>query len=67
MVQIANCDNVIIVLTEEYVKFLNCMLEMSFLVSQEDWPMKAMVLAIDNSLYSIERKLEIINYWLLRQ
>lgn len=67
MVQIANCDNVIIVLTEEYVKSLNCMLEMSFLVSQEDWPMKAMVLAIDNSLYSIERKLEIINYWLLRQ
>ena len=40
---------------------------MSFLVSQEDWPMKAMVLVIDNSLYSIERKLEIINYWLLRQ
>ena len=67
MVQIANCDNVIIVLTEEYVKSLNCMLEMSFLVSQEDWPMKAMVLVIDNSLYSIERKLEIINYWLLRQ
>ena len=62
MVQIANCDNVIIVLTEEYVKSLNCMLEMSFLVSQEDWPMKAMVLVIDNSLYSIERKLEIINY-----
>lgn len=29
--------------------------------------MKAMVLVIDNSLYSIERKLEIINYWLLRQ
>ena len=25
------------------------------------------LLVIDNSLYSIERKLEIINYWLLRQ
>lgn len=67
MSKIANCDNVIIVLTEEYVKSLNCMLEMAFLVSQDDWPMKAMVLVIDNSLYSIERKLEIINYWLLRQ
>lgn len=67
MSKIANCDNVIIVLTEEYVKSINCMLEMAFLVSQEDWPMKAMVLVIDNSLYSIERKLEIINYWLLRQ
>ena len=67
MSKIANCDNVIIVLTEEYVKSLNCMLEMAFLVSQDDWPMKAIVLVIDNSLYSIERKLEIINYWLLRQ
>lgn len=67
MSKIANCDNVIIVLTEEYVKSLNCMLEMSFLIAQEDWPMKAMVLVIDNSLYSIERKLEIINYWFLRQ
>lgn len=67
MSKIAKCDNVIIILTEAYVKSLNCMLEMSFLVSQEDWPMKAMVLVIDDSLYSIERKLEIINYWMLRQ
>lgn len=67
MAQIANCDNVILVLTSEYVKSLNCMLEMSYLVSQGDWAMKAMVLVIDDSLYSIERKLEIINYWLLRQ
>lgn len=67
MSRIANCDNVIIILTEEYVKSLNCMLEIAFLVSQDDWSMKSMVLVIDNSLYSIERKLEIINYWLLRQ
>ena len=67
MAEIADSDNVIIVLTAEYVKSLNCMLEMSSLVSQEDWAMKAMVLVIDESLYTIERKLEIINYWLLRQ
>lgn len=67
MAEIADSDNVIIVLTSEYVKSLNCMLEMSSLVSQEDWAMKAMVLVIDDSLYTIERKLEIINYWLLRQ
>lgn len=67
MAEIANCDNVILVLTAEYVKSLNCMLEMSYLVSQEDWAMKAMVLVIDDSLYSIERKLEVINYWILRQ
>lgn len=67
MTEIANCDNVILVLTSEYVKSLNCMLEMSYLVSQDDWAMKAMVLVIDDSLYSIERKLEVINYWFLRQ
>lgn len=67
MTEIANCDNVIIVLTTEYVKSLNCMLEISYLLSQDDWTMKAMVLVIDDSLYLIERKLEVINYWLLRQ
>lgn len=67
MTEIANCDNVILVLTSEYVKSLNCMLEMSYLVAQTDWTMKAMVLVIDESLYSIERKIEIINYWMLRQ
>lgn len=67
MTEIANCDNVILVLTAEYVKSLNCMLEMSYLLSQDDWAMKAMVLVIDDSLYLVERKLEIINYWLLRQ
>lgn len=67
MAGIANCDNVIVVLTEEYVKSLNCMLEMSYLVSQEDWPQKSMILVIDETIYSTERKLEIINYWQLRQ
>lgn len=67
MTKIVNCDNVIIVLTAEYVKSLNCMLEMSFLVSQADWTMKTMILVVDDSLYSIEKKLEIVNYWTLRQ
>ena len=67
MAEIANCENVIIVLTAEYVKSLKCMLEMSYLVSQDEWGMKAMVLVIDDSLYSIERKFEVMNYWILRQ
>lgn len=67
MADIANCENVIIILTEEYVKSLNCMLEMSFLVMQPDWKMKAMVLVIDDSLYSTSRKMEIISYWRLQQ
>lgn len=64
---IADCDNVVIVLTAEYVKSLNCMLEMSYLFAQDDWPMKAMVLVIDDSLYSTDRKIEILNYWNLRK
>ena len=67
MADIANCENVIIILTEEYVKSLNCMLEMSFLVMQPDWEMKAMVLVIDDSLYFTSRKMEIISYWRLQQ
>lgn len=67
MADIANCENVIIILTAEYVKSLNCMLEMSFLVMQPDWKMKAMVLVIDDSLYSTSRKMEIISYWRLQQ
>lgn len=67
MADIANCENVIIILTEEYIKSLNCMLEMSFLVMQPDWKMKAMVLVIDDSLYSTSRKMEIISYWRLQQ
>lgn len=67
MKDIADCDNVIIVLTAEYVKSINCMLEMSYLFGQEDWVMKAMVLVIDDSLYSIERKLEVLTYWNILQ
>ncbi|MBM6926846.1 TIR domain-containing protein [Pseudoflavonifractor phocaeensis] len=67
MGKIASCDNVILVVTAEYVKSLNCMLEMSYLVSQDDWQMKAMVLVIDDSLYLVENKIKVIDYWLSRQ
>lgn len=67
MAEIANCDNVLIVLTAEYVKSLNCMYEMSYLTRQPDWDMKSMMLVIDESLYSLERKFEVLNYWSLRQ
>ena len=66
MAEIIKCDNVIIVLTAEYVKSLNCMLEMSYMFQQPDWKTKVNVLLIDESIYSMERKLEIINYWMLR-
>jgi len=63
MAEIANCENVIIVLTAEYVKSINCMLEMSYLVKQDDWEMKSMVLVVDESIYTTENKLNIISYW----
>ncbi len=67
MAGIANEDYVIIVLTQEYVKSRNCMLEMAYLAMQEDWSDKTTVLVIDESIYSSERKLEILNYWLEKQ
>ena len=67
MAEIINCDNVVIVLTAEYVKSINCMYEMAYLSEQVDWASKSMVLVIDESLYSLERKFEVLNYWSLRQ
>ena len=67
MAGIADEDYVIIVLTSEYVKSRNCMLEMAYLASQDDWPQKTMVLVIDESIYSTGRKLEILTYWSLMQ
>lgn len=67
MAGIANEDYVIIVLTSEYVKSRNCMVEMAYLVSQADWSEKTMVLVIDESIYNTERKLEILTYWNLMQ
>lgn len=63
MAEIAGCDNVIIVLSAGYTKSLNCMLEMAYLVQQEDWKVKSMILVIDDKLYSIDRKVEIISHW----
>lgn len=67
MAEIANCDNVVLVLTENYFMSLNCMVEMSFLLQQDDWYIKSMVLVVDDELYSTEKKLEIINYWMSEQ
>lgn len=67
MAGIANCDYVIIVLTTDYVHSVNCMLEMSYLAEQDDWDEKTLVLVIDESLYSTDKKMEILTYWQLRQ
>ena len=54
MAEIANCDNVLIVLTADYVKSMNCMLEVSYLLQQPDWAYKAMVLVVDETIYGTD-------------
>lgn len=63
MREIANCDSVILVLTEGYVVSENCMVEMAYLLEQVDWKEKAWFLVVHSSLYSIEKKIDIIKYW----
>ena len=67
MAEIANCDYVLIVLTAGYVKSLNCMREVAYLLQQPDWKYKSMVLVVDETIYSTDRKIEILNYWYLRK
>ncbi len=64
---IAEEDYVVIILTENYLESLNCMLEMSYLLEQPDWSDKAIVLVIDAAVYGLKRKLEVVSYWKLRQ
>ena len=63
MGNVASCDFVIIVLTKGYVKSRNCMLEITSLAAEPDWHQKAFVLVIDESMYDIDRKIEVLDYW----
>lgn len=67
MQKIIECDFVIIVLTGEYVRALNCMLELSILSAEPDWRHKAFVLVIDDSIYQLDKKIEILSYWKMQQ
>ena len=60
MAEIANCDYVLIVLTTGYVKSMNCMREVSYLLQQPDWKHKAMVLVVDETIYGTDRKIELL-------
>lgn len=67
MGKVANCDYVIIVLTERYAKSRNCMLEITTLAAEPDWHQKAFVLVIDESMYDVDRKIEVLTYWKSQQ
>lgn len=63
MRKIAECDNVVIVLTEGYLRSKNCMKEVSYLSKQPEWDSKCVVLVIYNDIYSLKAQEEILSYW----
>ena len=63
MRKIADCDNVVIVLTKQYLHSKNCMKEVAYLSKQPDWSTKCVVLVIYNEVYSLDAQEEILAYW----
>lgn len=63
MAEIANEDYVAIVLTSGYLKSESCMLEVSYLLNQPDWAQKVLVLVVQEEIYGIEVKLDVLDYW----
>ena len=64
MRKIAECDNVVIVLTKGYLYSLNCMKEVTYLAEQPDWYMKSVILVIDREIYYWENQKEVIVKWI---
>ncbi len=60
---IADCDIVVLILSQEYTKSENCMKELVYLVDQPDWKDKAMLLIIDTELYNVNHQDDIVEYW----
>lgn len=63
MRKIADCDNVVIVLTEEYLRSKNCMKEVAYLSKQPEWDSKCVVLVIYDDIYSLKAQEDILSYW----
>ena len=63
MRKIADCDNVVIVLTKQYLHSKNCMKEVAYLSKQPEWNTKCVVLVVFNDIYSLDTQEEILSYW----
>ena len=63
MARIADCDYIVLILTKEYMKSLNCMYEATTLVSEQDWHEKAFILVINDEIYNDDKKFEIKLFW----
>lgn len=63
MRKIADCDNVVIVLTKDYLYSKNCMKEVAYLSKQPEWDSKCVILVAYNDIYSLEVQERILSYW----
>ncbi|MGN0482324.1 MAG: TIR domain-containing protein [Lachnospiraceae bacterium] len=63
MERINTTDFAIVVLTNKYLKSLNCMYEATFLAGQNDWVKRTLILIIDGEIYDVDKKIEVLKYW----
>lgn len=63
MERINSTDFAIVILTDMYLKALNCMYEATYLAGQNDWTKRTLILVIDKTIYKTDKKIEVLNYW----
>lgn len=63
MKRIDTTDYAIIVLTNKYLKSINCMYEATYLTAQCDWINRTLVLIVNGDIYDVNKKIEVLRYW----
>lgn len=63
MSSISEKDNIVMVVSEQYLYSFNCMSEMAYLLAQKDWYSKSTLLVVFNDIYKTEEQIRLVNYW----
>lgn len=65
MQRIRTTDRALVVLSNKYLKSINCMYEISQLMKELDWEKKSMfvVMSSANKIYDAKKRLSYIDYW----
>lgn len=63
MESINSTDYVIILVSDSFLKSINCMYEINELLKSTDYQNRIFPLVIENSIYTIEGKINYITYW----
>lgn len=63
METINDTDYVILLISDSYLKSVNCMYEINELFKEEKYHNRIFPLVIENSIYTIEGKIKYITYW----